>query len=146
MRILGRIGLMAIATMIPAAAVADVAATPPPVVGATGRSPLQLPYIYTHWRQFTTENGLPSDHVFAVKVYGNDVWVGTDDGLALIDKQQGKVVKVWKEKDGLPFRAVAGLDVDPKHGRRLDRAVRRRVGTPSAAAASTTGISSTVGW
>jgi len=128
MRILRRLGLMTIVgarrtvplhILVLAAAVcvaAETATTPPPTVGATGRSPLQLPYIYTHWRQFTTENGLPSDHVFAVKANGNDVWVGTDDGLALIDKQQGKVVKVWKEKDGLPFRAVDGLDVDPNTG------------------------------
>jgi ligand-binding sensor domain-containing protein len=62
------------------------------------------------------EDGLPSDHVFAVKVNGNDVWVGTDDGLALIDKAQAKVVKVWKEKDGLPWRAITGLDVDTRTG------------------------------
>src|SRR5512138_1489998 len=119
MRKLRRIGLMAAAgarhavpvhVLILAASIGAAAenAAPP-----TTRA---LPYVYTQWRQFTTENGLPSDHVFAVKVNGNDVWVGTDDGLALIDKAQAKVVKVWKEKDGLPWRAITGLDVDTVTG------------------------------
>ncbi len=87
-------------------------ATPPPVAAA----PDELPYVYTKWKHFTVENGLPNDHIFAVKADGNDVWVGTDDGLALIDKQAGKVVRVWKEKDGLPWRVVTGIEVDPKTG------------------------------
>ena len=33
----------------------------------------------------TVKDGLPSDHIFAVKVDGPRVWVGTEDGLALID-------------------------------------------------------------
>ncbi len=76
----------------------------------------KLPYVYTHWKQFTVEDGLPNDHIFAVKVDGPRVWVGTEDGLALIDKASGKVVKSWQEKDGLPFRAVTAIDVDPKTG------------------------------
>jgi frataxin-like iron-binding protein CyaY len=110
------IGLVAWATLLPAAAIAETAATPPPTVGAIHESPLQLPYVYTKWRHFTAEDGLPSNHVFAVKVNGTDVWVGTDDGLALIDKAQAKVVRVWKEKDGLPWRAIAGIDVDTVTG------------------------------
>jgi hypothetical protein len=76
----------------------------------------KLPYVYTHWKQFTVKDGLPNDHIFAVKVDGPRVWVGTEDGLALIDKASGKVVKSWREKDGLPFRAVTAIDVDPKTG------------------------------
>jgi len=79
-------------------------------------APDQLPYVYTKWKHFTVKDGLPNDHIFAVKVDGNRVWVGTDDGLALIDKKQGKVVRVWKEKDGLPWRVVTGIEVDPKTG------------------------------
>lgn len=86
--------------------------TPPPVAA----TPDQLPYVYTKWRHFTVADGLPNDHIFAVKVDGNRVWVGTDDGLALIDKRAGKVVRVWKEKDGLPWRVVTGIEVDPKSG------------------------------
>jgi hypothetical protein len=30
-----------------------------------------LPYVYTEWKQFTVADGLPNDHVFAVKVQGH---------------------------------------------------------------------------
>ena len=76
----------------------------------------QLPYVYTKWRQFTVKDGLPNDHIFAVKVDGDRVWVGTEDGLAQIDKKTGKVRKVWKEADGLPWKVVTALEVDPKTG------------------------------
>ena len=84
--------------------------------GPTGAGTLKLPYVYTNWKQFTVEDGLPSDHVFAVRVNGNDVWVGTEDGLALIDKAAGAVVKTWREKDGLPWRAVDAIEVDKETG------------------------------
>ena len=75
-----------------------------------------LPYVYTTWKHFTVADGLPNDHIFAVKVDGPRVWVGTEDGLALIDKPTAKVVKTWQEKDGLPFRVVTAIDVDKKTG------------------------------
>jgi ligand-binding sensor domain-containing protein len=79
-------------------------------------APPRLPYVYTTWKQFTVADGLPNDHIFAVKVHGNDVWVGTEGGLALIDKASGRVVRSWREADGLPFRAVTSIDVDPVTG------------------------------
>jgi len=75
----------------------------------------RLPYVYTDWRHFTVVDGLPNDHVFAVKVDGPWVWVGTEDGLARIDKRTGRV-ESWKEADGLPWRVVSALDVSPKTG------------------------------
>lgn len=74
-----------------------------------------LPYVYTNWRHFTVEDGLPNDHIFAVKADGDRVWVGTENGLARIDKRTGKI-RSWTEKDGLPWRVVTGIDVDPKTG------------------------------
>ena len=106
-RTLIRMAMTALAVLIPLAAQGGAVTT---------EAPLKLPYVYTKWKQFTVKEGLPSDYVFAVKVHGNDVWVGTEGGLALIDKQQAKVVKVWTEKDGLPFQAITGLDVDPSTG------------------------------
>ncbi len=90
-------------------------ATPTLAADAPAGTP-NLPYVYTSWKQFTVKDGLPNDHIFAVKVDGPGVWVGTEDGLALIDKPSGKVVKTWQEKDGLPFRAVTAVDVDKKTG------------------------------
>ena len=43
---------------------------------------LDLPFVYTDWRQYTVEDGLPNDHIFAVEVDGPWVWIGTEDGLA----------------------------------------------------------------
>ncbi|MGB5752324.1 MAG: hypothetical protein WBN87_05645, partial [Thermoanaerobaculia bacterium] len=31
-------------------------------------SDLDLPYVYTDWQQYTVEDGLPNDHIFAVEV------------------------------------------------------------------------------
>ncbi len=76
---------------------------------------LGLPFVYTRWQQFTTKDGLPNDHIFAVKADGPRVWIGTEDGLACFDKRTGKF-KTWKEKDGLPWCVVSSIDVDPKTG------------------------------
>lgn len=75
----------------------------------------QLPYVYTNWKQFTVKDGLPNDHIFAVKVDGPRVWVGTEDGLAMIDKRTGKI-RSWREQDGLPWRVVSAIDVSAKTG------------------------------
>ncbi len=83
---------------------------------AAGQGAEKLPFVYTNWKQFTVKDGLPDDHILAVKSDGNRIWVGTENGLALIDKKTAKVVKTWTEKDGLPWRAVTGIDVDPKTG------------------------------
>ena len=80
-----------------------------------GADTAKLPYVYTKWRQFTVADGLPNDHVFAVKADGPRVWVGTENGLAMIDKASGKI-KSWTEKDGLPWRVVTSIDVDHKTG------------------------------
>ncbi len=74
-----------------------------------------LPYVYTDWTHYTTKDGLPNDHVFAVKVQGSKVWIGTENGLACLDKETGKI-QSWQEKDGLPFQVVSALDIDPKSG------------------------------
>ncbi len=76
---------------------------------------LGLPYVYTDWTHWTTAEGLPNDHIFAVKTFGSKVWIGTEDGLACYDKRTGKL-QSWREADGLPFQVVSSLDVDPKTG------------------------------
>ena len=90
------------------------AQSPAPAQGA-GKPPAQLPYVYTKWKQFTTADGLPNDHIFAVKADGPYVWVGTEDGLARIDKRNGKI-KSWKEADGLPWKVVTALEIDKRNG------------------------------
>lgn len=81
---------------------------------ATG---LGMPFVYTNWQHFTTKDGLPNDHIFAIKVdpIRDCVWIGTENGLASYDKKTGKI-RSWLEKDGLPWRVVSGIDVDPRTG------------------------------
>ena len=86
------------------------ATSPFPVIPTRG-----LPYVYTNWRHITVKEGLPNDHVFAVKADGPRVWIGTEDGLACLDKRTGKI-RSWKQKDGLPWKVVTAIDVDPKTG------------------------------
>ena len=87
----------------------------PLTVQAAETPPLALPYVYTQWEQFTTSNGLPNDHIFAVRAAGDKVWVGTENGLACYDKRT-RTFKSWSEKEGLPWRVVSALEVNPKTG------------------------------
>ena len=80
-----------------------------------GQAPPKLPYVYTSWKHFTTKDGLPNDHIFSVKADGKKIWIGTEGGLACLDKRTGKI-RAWREKDGLPWRVVSALAVSPKTG------------------------------
>jgi ligand-binding sensor domain-containing protein len=92
---------------------ATLHAESPPASPGQGKTP--LPYVYTKWKQFTTADGLPNDHIFAVKADGNKVWIGTEDGLACYDKRTGKI-RSWREADGLPWKVVTAIDVDKNTG------------------------------
>jgi len=74
-----------------------------------------LPFVYRDWEHFTTREGLPNDHIFAVKADGRFVWIGTENGLARYDKRS-RQVQSWTEADGLPWRVVTALEIDPKTG------------------------------
>ena len=74
-----------------------------------------LPYVYTNWEQFTVEDGLPNDHIFAVAVDEDEVWIGTENGLARFNKRT-RAMKSWREEDGLPWRVVSALAIDERTG------------------------------
>lgn len=62
---------------------------------------------------YTHEEGLPSSLALGLAVQGNDVYVGTDLGLAVIDRTQGKVVRVLHSWDsGLVDDIVHELALD----------------------------------
>ncbi|MFB3904037.1 MAG: regulator [Acidobacteriota bacterium] len=108
--------MKSVRSALPAIALtAMVSVLPVPGQPPAAKGPVKLPYVYTRWKQFTTAEGLPNDHIFAVKANGPKVWVGTEDGLACIDKRTGKI-QSWGEKDGLPFKVVTAIEVDPKTG------------------------------
>lgn len=71
--------------------------------------------IYDTWETFTTEDGLPNDHIYWVEVDSvNDrIWVGTDDGLAYY---QNGAWKVYRPEDGLGHQAVMCVELDPNTG------------------------------
>ncbi len=79
-----------------------------------GNHPPSRPMLlYDRWRSFTTKDGLPSDDTKCVRVDGDRVWVGTDEGLALYE---GGVWRAYGVKDGLPHRIVLSLDVSEQTG------------------------------
>jgi len=47
----------------------------------TSATPQTLPRF--RFENFTTANGLPNNHVFAVLVDGDRIWAGTEKGLAV---------------------------------------------------------------
>lgn len=65
------------------------------------------------FESFTTANGLPDNHVFAVLVDGDRIWAGTENGLALYENH---VWKSFNTVDGLAHRAVLSLALDPRSG------------------------------
>ncbi|MGO9323380.1 MAG: two-component regulator propeller domain-containing protein [Terracidiphilus sp.] len=80
--------------------------------GAAGAVTLpQLPRF--RFENFTTAEGLPDNHVYAVLVDGDRVWAGTNNGLGLY--QDGKW-KTYSTKDGLAHRAVLSLALDKRTG------------------------------
>ena len=84
-------------------------------VAAARVAPPQGPQGLPHFRfeNFTTANGLPNDHAFAVLVDGDRIWAGTDNGLALYEN---RAWKVYTTADGLAHRAVLSLALDKRTG------------------------------
>ena len=76
---------------------------------------VDLPFVYTEWEHFGIEEGLPNDHIFAVAADPEFVWIGTEDGLARLDKSSGKI-RTWKEEDGLPWKVVSALTINNNTG------------------------------
>jgi ligand-binding sensor domain-containing protein len=69
--------------------------------------------VYGHWRNFTTKDGLPSDHAYAVRIDGKRVLVGTHDGLAVYENGKWKS---YTTKDGLPHNGIVSIDVSQQTG------------------------------
>jgi ligand-binding sensor domain-containing protein len=79
------------------------------------QAPAAAPQVLPRFRfeNFTTANGLPDDHVFAVLVDGDRVWAGTENGLAVYENHKWKT---YTTKDGLAHRAVLSLALDKRTG------------------------------
>jgi ligand-binding sensor domain-containing protein len=90
--------------------------TPAKNVAATAQRPHrlaapQMPLF--RFENFTTQNGLPDNHVYAVLVDGDRIWAGTENGLAVYENHAWKT---YTTKDGLAHRAVLSLALDKRTG------------------------------
>jgi hypothetical protein len=69
--------------------------------------------VYGKWKNFTTKDGLPSDHAYCVRIDGDRVLAGTHDGLAVYENGKWKT---YTTKDGLSHNGVVSIDVSPLTG------------------------------
>jgi hypothetical protein len=69
--------------------------------------------VYGHWKNFTTRDGLPSDHAYCVRIDDKRVLVGTHDGLAVYEDGMWKT---YTTKDGLAHNGVVSIDISELTG------------------------------
>jgi ligand-binding sensor domain-containing protein len=69
--------------------------------------------VYGHWKNFTTKDGLPSNHSYCVRIDGKRVLVGTHEGMAVYE--DGKWT-TYTTKDGLAHNGVVSIDVSDQTG------------------------------
>ena len=75
---------------------------------AAGQVPL-----FTEWRSFGTDDGLPSDTIYALAPTEDGLWIGTERGLAFY--RDGRFT-TWGVEDGLAYPVITSLAVDPATG------------------------------
>ncbi|UCE61681.1 MAG: ABC transporter substrate-binding protein [Phycisphaerales bacterium] len=81
-----------------------------PVVGQqTDTSPT----VYRNWESFDTRKGLPHNSIRTIRIIDDQVWVGTEGGLA---SYNGHTWQSWTKDDGLPAHAISSIDIDGDTG------------------------------
>lgn len=68
---------------------------------------------FGNWTNFTKNNGLPSNKVFAVRADNDLLWIGTDAGL--VKMEDGRFT-TYTTEDGLVHNGVLSIDVSPITG------------------------------
>ena len=106
------IALLAAAAVAAAAprGLAQAAARQPHGSSAAAAVPPMPRYRFVN---YTTADGLPDNHVYAVLVDGDRIWAGTDNGLGLYENGKWKT---YTAKDGLAQQAVLSLALDKRTG------------------------------
>ena len=69
------------------------------------------PFVHQTWRIYTTDDGLPHNHIRAIHVSGERIWVGTERGLAL---RHGGVWKRWPMEDVVAYPVITAIAEDPQ--------------------------------
>src|SRR6202789_4545028 len=105
--------LLSVGMMLHAVAFAAPEASAAAKVAAMASSAALQALPRFRFENFTTANGLPNDHVYAVLVDEDRIWAGTDNGLALYENHAWKTYNI---KDGLAHRAVLSLALDSRTG------------------------------
>ena len=100
-----------VAAVVCALAIPAVCAQPPQSSRKAAPAVPHMPRF--RFENFTTANGLPDNHVYAVLVDGDRIWAGTDNGLGLYENGRWKT---FNTKDGLAHRAVLSLALDKRTG------------------------------
>jgi ligand-binding sensor domain-containing protein len=105
-------------TLLPAEVGSSAPVAAAPAAGAADpwtvpEEPARATLFYDRFETFTTRDGLPSDKTTAVLPAGEDLWVGTDRGLAL---RRDGAWSSWNRGDGLAHDYVTSLALDPVSG------------------------------
>jgi len=69
--------------------------------------------VYGNWKNYTTQDGLPSNKIYCVRVDGDRVWIGTNEGLVLLENNEFRTFTV---EDGLAHHGVLAIDVSELTG------------------------------
>ena len=69
--------------------------------------------IYGNWKHFNSNNGLPSDKTYCVRIDEERVLVGTHDGLSVFEKGTWTT---YTTEDGLAHNGVLAIDVSEQTG------------------------------
>ncbi|MFH0843407.1 MAG: regulator [Bacteroidota bacterium] len=64
--------------------------------------------LFGNWRTFTTEDGLPDDKCYTVRIDGDRVMVGTHHGLGVYEKGKWET---YTTEDGLAHNGIVSIDV-----------------------------------
>ena len=67
-----------------------------PHVASTAAAVPQMPRF--RFENYTTANGLPANHVYAVLVDGDRIWAGTDNGLGLYEDGRWKMESILQRQ------------------------------------------------
>jgi branched-chain amino acid transport system substrate-binding protein len=76
--------------------------------------PAERPFIYSSWETFTARDGLPDDHVRAIHVCGDRVWVGTEAGLAVCEAGAWTAWTHLDREKRVPLGVISAIAVDPR--------------------------------
>jgi len=115
---LSSLAIVVVLTLVPTEGISEPEA--PVRVAAAAEDPWQGPFeiekatfFYDRFETFDSRDGLPSDKVTAVLVAGEDLWVGTDRGLA---RRRDGSWTTWRRADGLAHDYITSLALDTDTG------------------------------